>query len=142
MKKGQTETIGLLVIVVLLLVIGVVFLKFNVGNKQDLKADLRTNVQTTNLLRAVMKASLSDKSVSDAIVDCYFNSAQCSSIGNEIKKILDKSVGEGRSYSFTASADNRQLISLGTCQGLGIIASYQISKAGTFVESKLKVCDR
>ena len=140
MKKGQIETIGLLVIVVLLLVIGVVFLKFNVNDKHNLKADLRTNTQTTNLLRAVMKASLSDKSVSDAVVDCSFNSAQCASISDEIKKMLDVSVGKGKNYEFTASADNKQLISIGNCTDVGIVASYQISKDGAFVEAKLKTC--
>lgn len=140
MKKGQTEMIGLLVIVVLILVIGVVFLRFSVGKPSDLKADLRTNIQTTNLLRAVMKANIDDRSVADAILECSANSAQCDEVKAGIKEILDISIGKGREYSFTATIEDREIMSIGTCQDVGIVASYQASRKGTLIDSKLKVC--
>lgn len=140
MKKGQTEMMGLLMIVVLILVIGVIFLKFSLG-KQDLKPDLRTNVQTTNLLRAVMKASLNDGSVSDAIIDCSMDNTLCNQIRDKIREILGISIGAGKTYSFTANNDNGEILNIGTCQGTGIVASNQINEKGSFVEAKLKVCE-
>ncbi|HLD02846.1 MAG TPA: hypothetical protein VJC07_04060 [Candidatus Nanoarchaeia archaeon] len=141
MKKGQTEAIGLMAIVVLILVIGVIFLKFSLG-KTDLKPDLRLNIENTNLLRAMMKTTINeDKQVSEALLDCNFDSAQCDPAKTGIKGILDSVLKKNETYKFTVTADNREIMSLGTCEGPGIVASHQLSKEGTFLEAKLKACN-
>ena len=57
MSKGQAEILGLLFIVVLILFLGVLFLVFTSFREQPLP-ELRTNLQTTYLLEALVRTSL------------------------------------------------------------------------------------
>ncbi|MBI2109601.1 hypothetical protein HYT58_00310 [Candidatus Woesearchaeota archaeon] len=135
--KGQSETIGLMIIVILLILIGLVFLRFSM-NKDNVLPELRTNIQTSNLLTAILRYNVGNDDVRGLIVKCVQQN-ECSVLNKEVKAILDNTVDKRAKYEFKAVYEEKEVIRIGGCNR-GLTSNIPISEAGLFIETRLKIC--
>ena len=137
MKKAQTEILGIAIIIVLLLIFGLFYLKFS-SNKSTLIPEMRTNVQTNNLLQSLLKVNLNNQPFEDLLYNCYSNN-DCNTLNEELPKIIALSLNNETQYNFTTSADNKPFFSLGSCSS-GIVANYPITKNNIIFDINLLIC--
>lgn len=138
---------GLLIIVVLLILIGIIFVRFSMREQPNIMAEMRTNIKTTNLLTAITHTSLCDEySFSDAIIYCFNTNnddlcgqPSCTFIREEIPRIMQLAVPNTQ-YQFIAAADTRNFINIGTCKQ-GKVADYKVHQDDILFTIKLKLCD-
>lgn len=137
--KGQTETVGLIVIVLLLLIVGVIFIRFSLLEKPEVYSDLRTNIQASNLLNAIMKADSERGKLKEVMAGCRENKEDCSYFENEIKKIVKNLFDAGTNFDFAGYGDGKEIIKIEGCKA-GIYSSYPYTKDNVFYEAKLRIC--
>ena len=94
MKRGQIETIGLLIVVILIIFMGLFALMFM--SKGERKTDESFySVKANNLLNAIQKASVCNEDLESGIVYCIENkefcgqSDACDVVKVEIEKIIE-----------------------------------------------------
>lgn len=120
-KKGQSEVIGLVVIVLILIVVGLIFLRFYLTNESNNKESV-SNIKANNLVSAIKQASVCNGDMVDVIVSCCSNKEfcgrdSCQLANDEIRKITEKSLEE-RVY-FEAKQENSLCFSINEdCQGI------------------------
>lgn len=136
--KAQTEIIGLVFIVVLLLFSGIIYLSLS-SNKQDNLSDLRTNVRTSNLLSSMVKLTVNGKNFQDHLVDCKTEN-KCDDLETEIPKIIAASgLQKNQKYELKITSDNQNIVNLGGCD-TGITSSFPVIRQGINFDVSLKVC--
>lgn len=146
-KRSQIEIMGLLIIVILLILIGVIFVRFSLSEKPNTMAEIRTNIKITNLLTAITHTTLCGRySFSDAIIYCYTTNnddlcgqPSCTFIRTEIPKMIGLAVPNAE-YQFIAAADTRNFINIGTCKQ-GKVADYKVHSGDILFTMKLRLCD-
>jgi len=136
-RKAQSEMIGLLVIVILIIFIGLVFLRLSL-NKQSSLPELRTNIQANNMLSSILKYSVSDGSIRDLVVRCVVNN-ECDMVQKEVKTILDSVIDQRTKYEFLVVSEDKEALKIGGCDK-GIAGNNQISEQGVFIDVRLKLC--
>ena len=99
MKKAQTEMLGLVIIVVLLLIFGLFYLKFS-SNKSTLVPEMRENTQINNLLQALSKIKMNNQQFDDLMYNCY-SKQDCDTLNKEIPKIIALSLNNETHYNLT-----------------------------------------
>ena len=137
--KGQTETIGLMIIVVLLLFLGIIFLSFALREKQDFTPEVRTSLQTTSLLTALLQTTVDNQQLKENFQNCYVKEENCLTLANETSKILDLAVQPGQNYNFTLSTEDKQLISIGKCSK-GAISATSVRRGNVDFTVQLRLC--
>ncbi len=137
--KGQTETIGLMIIVVLLLFLGIIFLSFALREKQDFTPEVRTSLQTTSLLTALLQTTVDNQQLKESFQNCYVKEENCLFLANETSKILDLAIQPGQNYNFTLSAEDKQLLSIGKCSK-GAISQTSVRRGNTDFTVQLRLC--
>ena len=135
--KGQTETMGLMIIVVLLLFLGIIFLSFALRERPDLTPEVRESLQTTYLLTALLQTTLDDKPVKEHFTTCYND--DCSNLKTKLSIILDSAVQPGQNYNFTLSTEDKQLLSIGKCSK-GAISVTSIRRSNIDFTAQLRLC--
>jgi len=139
MKKGQTEIIGLVIIMMLIVFIGLIALKFmSFGNNDDLK-DTSLSIKANNLVNALTKVDIDGVSLKNNAVKCC-NEGCNVNFEDEIKNIMNKSL-EG-DYSLIISEENGQeCAKIGICNA-GISSSkYFIRDEGDKFSINLLLCN-
>lgn len=140
MKRGQMEVVGLLVIVILLLVIGLLVLRFSVrSNSSGATIDARSSLESTRLLQALSLTTIQGKSFQDSVVDCSHDAADCQTLRHEIESIFSVTLKKGQKYSFYLVEEDQKLITIEQCP-VGVLSSYPFSTAGGFYEAQLRLC--
>ncbi|MDP1694233.1 MAG: hypothetical protein Q8L34_01715 [Candidatus Woesearchaeota archaeon] len=139
MKRGQMEMVGLLVIVILLLVLGVLFLKFSVTPKSTTLADSRSSLESTRLLQALVLTTIQGKSFQEYAVACSEDSAACTVLRQEIENIFTILLKKGQKYSFYLLYNDQNILRLEQCT-LGVVSSYPFTAIGGFYEVQLRLC--
>ncbi|MCX6711826.1 MAG: hypothetical protein NT139_02200 [Candidatus Woesearchaeota archaeon] len=137
MKKAQTEILGVVIIIALLLVFGIFYLKFS-SNTSTLIPEMRTNIQTNNLLQALLKININNEPFDSLIYKCY-SKKDCSTLNKELPKIISLSLNNETQYKFTISENNKAFFTLGSCSS-GITANYPISKNGLIFDTNMLIC--
>lgn len=106
MKKAQTEMVGLLVIVILLIFIAVIYIRLTkIPGEKDV---IRQNVIVTNLLNSIMKYSCNNGQIEDLVSS---RNAECNNapLKGVISRIITLSLGH-EMYKFTVDErDNTKL---------------------------------
>lgn len=114
--KGQVETFGLVIIVVLIVFIAIFALQFMLKPKQNLDEDY-LKLQANNLRNSVLKYSLCNIDVKQEIYNCEsYNEGECvdcNELKNIIKSIIENSLDEKRNYGFKIGTIN---IEKGICE--------------------------
>ena len=134
--KGQTETMGLMIIVVLLLFLGIIFLSFALRERPNLTPEVRESLQTTYLLTSLLQTTLDNKPIKEHFPDC---SNDCSNLKNKLIIILDSAVQPGQNYNFTLSTEDKQLLSIGKCSK-GAISVTSIRRSNIDFTAQLRLC--
>lgn len=137
MKKAQTEILGIAIIIVLLLIFGVFYLKFS-SNNTTLIPEMRTNIQTSNLLQAILKVNINNELFDDIMYKCY-SKKECDLLENEIPKIIALSLNNETQYNFTIYADNKPFFNIGSCSH-GIVVNYPTTKNNIIFDTNLLIC--
>ncbi len=142
MKRGQSEVIGLLVIVIILIFMGVIYLGFvNLAGSGSLSSQ-RAGIETENALNALVRVNLEaheGKTVQDLVVECAGGKG-CDSLESALNEVYGVILRPGTGFSFWAEREGEEIYSVGVCQ-IGVISSYVFVRAGTYYELKLKLCN-
>ncbi|MDD5331750.1 MAG: hypothetical protein PHE43_02930 [Candidatus Nanoarchaeia archaeon] len=147
MNKGQTEIMGLAIVVVLLVIIAGFFLIFS-SKKDSGTEEIRETIQTANLMPAILKYSVCDKvTMEEEIRECITSkTSSCNKedckvfIKNSLKPVLDAFFGD--KYMFTISKDEQDFLEFGNCTGDRILANPYNSggSKGNRFELNIKLC--
>lgn len=145
-RKGQTEIVGLLAIVILLIFLGMVYLGFVSFREESILPTLRTNIEAENALKAVMKVEVEENAVygtnmkvEEILVNCRGDISLCVVLEGVLNDIYGQILAPNEDFSFAFYADNEKIYEFGTC-GLGVVASYSFIKDYVFYDVKLKLC--
>ncbi len=111
--KGQTEIIGLVIVVIILVIAGLLYLRF--GLKQSPKQQITIEtIYADHLLNAILNVKICDKQVSEIIVDCFnkldiCKKDSCEYVKTQTEDIMTKlNVKEFRNYYFYAEKDGER----------------------------------
>lgn len=140
MRKGQTEIMGLLIIVILLLVIGVIYLRFRLADGGENYGDVRTSTEASNLLKAAMNLNVGSLDLQELIVACSQEAHQCTLLQRELEQVFRYSLQSGTDFRYVLMANDRELLRFGGCS-FGIVGTFISVKEGVVFESRLTLCD-
>lgn len=140
LRKAQIETMGLVIIVIILaftLIFALQFINKDKGNKLN-ENYLKLNAD--NLRSTILKTTINNCNIKDEIINCNkFNQAicleNCDKLDLMIKEIIQASVKNN--YEFDAG--NIKLIN-GSCLNKDIITSSIQPLASTDIKIVLKLC--
>ncbi|MDP4012898.1 MAG: hypothetical protein Q8R00_04820 [Candidatus Nanoarchaeia archaeon] len=139
MKKGQTETMGLMVIVILIIFLATIFLSFALREKPDLTSEVRESVQTNSLLTSLLQTTIQGKPLKEQFPNCYNNRITCDNLKKQIETMLSLVVPIGQNYQFILLVDEEELINIGACR-TGSIAITSIRRDNIDFLARLKLC--
>lgn len=152
MRKGQTEIMGLMVIVILLVLIGSFALVFSM-RKSSNSQDITQSVEVGNFLNAMMKFTpcLEDEertSLEVVIKNCYkdkvdYCDKNCNDYIEEVvDDILSHEVNKTKgTYLFEIKDENNNFLQVGKCTGSRVDADkYPIQVGSSSLVAWLKIC--
>ena len=116
MSRGQTETMGLVIIVILIVFIAIFSLSFMIKPEQqdDDILKLKANSLRASLLKTNLCGSVTIEDEIENCIDNYYECIECSNLQNEIVKILENSL-ENEKYSFIVLKDDESFMRIGSC---------------------------
>jgi hypothetical protein len=143
LKKGQVETMGLVMIVILLVIIGLFALKLSISNPNEDEFETEYLQLKANSLRdTIVESSVCSISVKDEIVNCRNNFTECFSNCEELKEhifyIINSSLENNIEYKFEAKGEGYNMIIGKDCRNK--ISSTIQPIALTDVKVKIEVC--
>ncbi len=138
LRKGQSEAVGLLVIVILLVFIGFLYLRFGLQGKPDTLQDARQSIEANGLLRALLLLDTKDFSFQDEVSMCH-TSSSCDHLESVVQDVLATSLRPDILYTFSLFAEDEPLLALGNCT-LGIMSRVPFTVDGVFYEASLQLC--
>lgn len=151
MRKGQTEIIGLVVIVLLLVVIGTLFVVFSSKTETNPNQEIRESMEVNNFLSSIMQFTpcLEDEkrnSMLDIIKKCYSNeitdycNEPCDSyVKNVADDILKNEIDKGTYVFRVIDPEKNDFLKVGNCTGSKVdVGRYpiQVGVSGVIVELK------
>jgi len=147
MKKAQMEVIGLVIIVILILVGVLMFVRFVVLAPQSSQKTTIESLEANNLLSALLKTTICEISVLDAIKECQqattiCNQNACTYTEDKIQEIMEASLDVKTDYKIEVLTNNNPLFNLGSCERGINSAPYSIPSQGVTYTIKLKLCDK
>ena len=129
MKKGQTEIIGFMIIILLLFFGLIFYFKFAGSDSTDLLGEAEQNLEVSNLLNSIKKYTVcSGETLGDAIKSCASSGQSCGEdactlVKREVAVIVElDGIGEDE-YMFYI---NEELYSPSTCVGNTFADDYTI----------------
>lgn len=139
LRKAQIETIGLVIIVVMLAFALIFALQF--FNKEDNELNERhMQLNADNLRSVTLKTTINDCSVKDEIINCNeLNQPLCLKNCNELNSVVKEIIENSVKNNYEFSAGNIK-ISNGTCLNKDVIASNAQPLALTDIKVILKLC--
>ncbi len=70
MRRGQVETMGLVIIVILVIMIGLFFLVFSLNGGDNSTEDIFLSTKANNLVNSLSSLSMGNSDFSSEIIDC------------------------------------------------------------------------
>lgn len=116
MKKGQTEIVGLVIIVILIVFIAIFSLTFILKSEQqdDDILKLKANALRSSLLKTNVCGSVTVKDEIENCIDDYYECIDCGNLQSEIVKIISGSL-ENEEYNFNVFSDGESFMRIGSC---------------------------
>lgn len=127
MKKGQTEIIGFMVIILILFFGLIFYFKFANQDSTDLLGEAEQSLEVSNLLNSIKKYTVcSSENLGDAIKSCASSGQACGEdacilVKREVGKIVELNGWETTEYMFYI---NEELYSPSTCVGNSFADDY------------------
>jgi hypothetical protein len=139
MKKGQTETMGLMVIVILLVFVGLIALSFMLKSSPNNQDSFLSN-KANNMANSIKNADLCSGTFEEAIVACckkenFCETESCKLVSEQISNITGQS--DEQVYVEAKDYDGKLCFSTGACEN-GISSSSYVFDNG--VSFKVVVC--
>ncbi len=141
MRNGQSEVMGLLMIVILFLVIGMIYLRFRIADTGSDYGDVRNSIEANNLLKAVMKLKIGQVDVNEMIWNCYEEANACSALERELERAFKSSLSERLDFGYILKANEAEILRFGECS-FGMVGSFIAVKEGVVFDSRLTLCDK
>jgi hypothetical protein len=138
-SRGQAEVVGLLVIVLLLLFIGIVFLRFYLLDSGSSLSSTRQHLDAQHLLQGITHLSYNGKPFVDAVADCHFDVALCAALMDSFADVFTAVLRPGTTYQFTILSEDETVLRMGTCER-GVVSTSTVSTADTFYDLRLRLC--
>ena len=139
-KRGQAEVVGLLIIVVLLVFIGMIFLRFYLLNPPSTAlSTARTSLETNNFLIAIMQTTLGQKQLTEHASTCYNKQSTCPTLQKDLLDIFSLVLKPGQKYAFMLKTAEKPFLELGNCE-TGIASTYSFVEDTIFYDATLKLC--
>ena len=138
-RRGQAEVVGLLVIVLLLLFIGVIFLRFYLLDAGSSLASTRQHLDTQQLLQGITRLDYQGTSFAAAVADCHLDAASCSFLTTMLADLFTTVLRPGTTYQFTVLAEEDAVLRIGTCER-GIVSTATVSFQDAFYDLRLRLC--
>lgn len=137
MKKAQIETVGLLVIIILLVVLATLFISLYLNKSPSGLEETRSSTKLSNFLNSIAKINIDNKKLTDLAFNCYL-SQDCGVLQQKLTEITSEFF-KNQQFSFTFKAENEEFYSINTCK-LGPVASYKFIKNNIDFIIILKIC--
>ena len=134
-------------IVTIIIVAVILFVRLTVLKPPVHTATSIESIEANNLLNAMLKTTVCEMSIQEAIQQCgqkvsICNQEPCSYTSNKVKEILQASLDEKTDYSFTALAGNDPVIKIENCK-TGVSASpFSIPARGVVYTISFKLCEK
>ena len=134
MKKAQTETMGLMVVVVLLFVIALIALRFFINSSPTSNLDTTLSIKANNLANGIINANVCNGDFKQAIVSCcnhedLCNENACNLVTDELNKVINYS--DESAYVEAIDQTNSKCFSVGSCQAGVSSAPYNLDNGVT-----------
>jgi hypothetical protein len=129
MRKGQTEIIGFMVIILLLFFGLIFYFKFAADTDSDLVGEAEINLEVSNMLNTIKKQTICEgETLGDAIKSCAgggfaCDESACDVVKREVPLIISLYDWEDDSYMFYIG---EELYSQSTCKGNTIADDYSV----------------
>lgn len=130
-KRAQIETIGLVVIIILLVTLGFIFISFIKPEKQE-----SLTQSTAFLIESIVKTQTPYGSMKELVAESY-ESKDTTNLKTEINQILEHFKAE--QYSIKISANEQEFFTLNSCEGIltsKIFTKNKIKYTFTLIECK------
>lgn len=142
LKKGQTEIVGLVIVVIILVILALIFLKFYITGNGDKDSSVKS-VQANNLVNAIKMVTMCNQNIGDAIIACCNNNDFCGGDAcrlsiEEIKKIMDSS-SEEIIYFEAKDNDDLCLSVNNDCNGVSSSINFIRNNDGE-AQIQVKIC--
>ncbi len=139
-SRAQAEVLGLLVIVIILIFIGVIYLRFTLATEAAPYSSVRTSIEASNLLFALMDVNIGAFSIREDISSCTETPSTCITLQNNIEDIFYSVLQEEENYRLKIiTEDETVIIDMGDCTR-GIVSTYPFTQEGVFYEAALTLC--
>jgi len=141
MRKGQTEMLGLVFIVLILALSLVLYMRFS-GQKESIALEIRSNTRVNNMLNALMLVNVNEKEqMKDVLIkECNIASDSCMGNITLAEKLLNEMKEERENYQLEFDGFNGISNKIGNCEQ-GIAATpARFTKSGRIYTIKLKLC--
>ena len=141
MRKGQTEMLGLVFIVLILALSLVLYMRFS-GQKESIALEIRSNTRVNNMLNALMLVNVNEKEqMKDVLIkECNIASDSCRGNVTLAEKLLNEMKEERENYQLEFDGFNGISNKIGNCEQ-GIAATpARFTKSGRSYTIKLKLC--
>ncbi len=148
MKKGQTEMLGLVILVILITLSLIFLLKFLISPSSDSSVDIKLTTQASNLQSALVKTHVcEDNDIEDVMVSCCNNENICGNdacdfLNENIPKMIDNTIPKQR-YKLTLKHLNEECLSINTCQENAELTSsgpFTIKRENSFYNLQVLLC--
>jgi hypothetical protein len=90
MRRGQVETIGLVIIVILIVMIGLFFLVFSLGGDENGTEDVFLSMKANNLVNSLRSMSIGNDDFGSKVIDCCSgNLGSCNDVMGTASRAMD-----------------------------------------------------
>ena len=144
MKKGQTEIIGLLVIVILIIVVFLLYLRFSLIEREGLVTE---NIELSSMLNAILRYDTPEGSIKQIMIGCanggfIGGEDTCVYLDRKIDLIMEKIV-EVEDWNIKIFIGGTLQKQLGRdCSGSNLIANQNIGESGVDLTVRLEICKK
>jgi hypothetical protein len=139
-RKAQSEVIGLLVIVIILIFLGMIYVGFvNIAGREAYEFE-RSSIEVENALKSLMKVKFEDygeNTLEELIINC--GSGDCGGLEGAITGAYGVILRPGTDYGFLAYRDGVEIYGIKGCD-IGLVSSYVFVKNAVSYEANLKIC--
>ena len=138
-RKGQTEVVGLLIIVILLIFIGYIYLQFSIAGKDDGYEDVRQSIYASGFLRALLDYNGGGEGFQELVSYCYYDASECDSLRIMVVEVFSGVLKGDEDYKLVLTGDERNILEIGGCER-GVVSRIPYTLEGVFYEGVLMLC--
>src|SRR3989344_4096935 len=119
MGKGQIDMIGITIVLLLIIIIGIIALRFSITKVESNQDNTLNSIKANNLVNAIVKASSCNSNLKEAMKNCCENKDFCGQnacdfLEKEAKLIFDKSISS--EYLLEIKNRDKSCFKFGNCE--------------------------